>query len=161
MNKPVNWIAVSLILLLAASVVLSQRTNTYEELPNFHQVNEKLYRGAQPKKDGIKRLAQLGIKTIVSLRGQDGLGHIEEADARAAGMRYFNVPLKETGRPTDEQVQQVLAILDSPKNQPVFVHCRLGADRTGLIVAVYRITHDDWTSERAKAEAKHYGMHPW
>src|SRR5712691_9446767 len=124
-TKPVNWLALSLILLLAASVVLSQRTTIYDELPNFHQVNEKLYRGAQPKKDGIKRLAQMGIKTILNLRGQDGLGHSEEAETRVAGMRYINVPLKETGRPNDEQVQRVLAILDSPENQPVFVHCRL------------------------------------
>ena len=54
-----------------------------------------------------------------------------------------------------------MSILDTPENQPLFVHCRLGADRTGLIIAVYRIVHDGWTSERAKAEAKHYGMHPW
>ena len=150
---------------LAASVVLSQaraeRTGTYEELPNFHQVNEKLYRGAQPKKDGIKRLAQLGVKTIVSLREEDGLARSEEAEARAAGLRYFNVPLKQAGRPTDQQVERALAILNTDENQPVFVHCRLGADRTGLIIAVYRITHDGWTSERAKAEANQYGMHPW
>lgn len=160
-TRPVNWIGVSLALLLTALVVLSRRTNTYEELPNFHQVNQQLYRGAQPKKNGLKRLTDLGIKTIVNLRADDGLSRDEESEARAAGMRYFNVPLKETGRPTHAEVQRALRILDTPENQPVFVHCRLGADRTGLIIAVYRISHDGWTSERAKAEAKHYGMHLW
>src|SRR6267378_5905365 len=107
-NKPVNWLALSLILLFAASVVLSQRTTIYDELPNFHQVNEKLYRGAQPKKDGIKRLAQLGVKTIVNLREEDGLSRSEAAEARAAGLRYFNIPLKRAGRPTDQQVESAL-----------------------------------------------------
>jgi uncharacterized protein (TIGR01244 family) len=160
-TRPVNWISVFLALLLAALVVLSRRTATDEELPNFHQVNGQLFRGAQPKKNGFKRLADLGIKTIVNLRADDGLSRIEEREARAAGMRYFSVPLKETGRPTKAQVRRAVAILETPENQPVFVHCRLGADRTGLIIAVYRIAHDGWTSERAKAEAKHYGMHLW
>ena len=163
--KLLNSMGLSITLMLAASVVLSQAraepTVIFEELPNFHQVNPKLYRGAQPKKNGIKRLAQLGVKTIVNLREEDGLALSEEAEARAAGLRYFNVPLKRAGRPTDQQVEQALAILNTAGNQPVFVHCRLGADRTGLIIAVYRITHDGWTSERAKAEANHFGMHPW
>ena len=164
-TKLLNWMGLSVTVVFAASVALSQarpeRTSTYEELPNFHQVNEKLYRGAQPKNDGIKRLAQLGVKTIVNLREEDGLSRSEAAEARAAGLRYFNIPLKQAGRPTEQQVESTLAILNTAENQPVFVHCRLGADRTGLIIAVYRITHDGWTSERAKAEANHYGMHPW
>lgn len=146
---------------LTASVALPQRTATYEELPNFHEVNAQLYRGAQPKKGGIKRLAQLGVKTIVSFREGATQAHSEETEARAAGLGYFNIPLREWSRPTDAQVERVLAVLNNAENQPVFVHCRLGADRTGLVVAIYRITHDGWTSERARAEAKQYGMHPW
>jgi tyrosine-protein phosphatase SIW14 len=159
--RPVNLIGVSVGLLLAALVVLSRRTGTDKELPKFHQVNGQLFRGAQPKKNGFKRLGDLGIKTIVNLRADDGLSRIEEREVRAAGMQYFSVPLNETGRPTNAQVRRAVAILETPENQPVFVHCRLGVDRTGLIIAVYRIAHDGWTSERARAEARHYGMHPW
>lgn len=156
--------ALSLIIALAVVVLAQSQSNTtpkFEELPNFHQVNEGLYRGAQPKKDGIKRLAQLGVKTIVNLREDDAQAKREETEALAAGLRYFSVPLHRTGRPSDEQVERALAILNSAENQPVFVHCRLGADRTGTIIAIYRISHDGWTSERAKAEADHYGMHVW
>jgi uncharacterized protein (TIGR01244 family) len=159
--RPVNLIGVSVGLLLAALVALSRRTDTDEELPKFHQVNGQLFRGAQPKKNGLKRLADLGIKTIVNLRADDGLSRMEEREVRAAGMQYFSAPLNETGRPTNAQVRRAVAILETPENQPVFVHCRLGVDRTGLIIAVYRIAHDGWTSERAMAEARHYGMHPW
>lgn len=150
-----------LCLSLALGAAPPQRSPAYRELPNFHQVNDQLYRGAQPKQDGLKRLAQLGIRTIVNLREGDDLANRERREARAAGLQYFNIPLKRAGRPSDEQIERVLGILDTPANQPVFVHCHLGADRTGMVIAVYRITHDGWTSERARAEANKYGMHLW
>jgi tyrosine-protein phosphatase SIW14 len=164
-TKLIQTAGLSFIIALTAAFIPAQtRSNAtpkYDELPNFHQVNEKLYRGAQPKKEGFKRLAQLGVKTIVNLRDDDAMAQREGSEARAAGLQYFNLPLSRTGRPTDEQVERALALLNSTKNQPVFVHCRLGADRTGTIIAVYRISHDGWTSERAKAEANRYGMHFW
>jgi len=141
------------------SLAGQQKSN--QELPNFHEVNSQLYRGGQPRSGGVKRLAQMGIKTIVNLRGEKDATRTEETQARAAGLRYFSIPLREWGRPTDEQVERILKVLNASENQPVFVHCRLGEDRTGLVVAIYRITHDGWTNEQAKAEAKKYGMHPW
>jgi tyrosine-protein phosphatase SIW14 len=164
-TKRIPTFGLSLIIALAAAIALAQTqsdaTPKFEGLPNFHQVNENLYRGAQPKGDGIKRLAQMGVKTIVNLREGDAMAQREGAEARAAGLQYFNVPLKRTGRPSDDQVDSALAIINSSTNQPVFVHCKLGADRTGTIIAVYRISHDGWTSERAKAEANRHGMHIW
>jgi len=164
-SKQIKTVGLSLIIALAAAVIPAQvpsdPTPKYNELPNFHKVNQGLYRGAQPKKEGLKRLAQLGIKTILNLRDDDAMAQREGTEAHAAGLQYFNLPLSRTGRPADNQVERALAILNSAKNQPVFVHCRLGADRTGTIIAVYRIGHDGWTSERAKAEANRYGMHFW
>lgn len=144
-----------------APVGIAQSEFEYKELPNFHRVNDRLYRGAQPKRGGIRRLAQLGIKTVVNLRADDERSQAEEQEARAAGLRYFNVPFERLGRPTDEQVERVLSIINKPENQPVLVHCQRGADRTGAIIAVYHIEHDGWTSERAKAEANRYGMRWW
>ena len=140
----------------------SAETGTkYEELPNFHQVNQRLYRGAQPKAGGIKRLAQLGIKTVVNLRADDERARAEAQEAESTGLRYFNVPFKNLGRPTDEQLQRVLVIIKSAENQPVFVHCKRGADRTGTVVAVYRIEHDRWTGVQAQKEANGYRMRFW
>jgi protein tyrosine/serine phosphatase len=144
-----------------APAVNAQNSARYEELPNFHKVSANLYRGAQPKAGGLRRLAQLGIKTIVNLRAADDHAKAEESEALALGLRYFNVPLHRQGRPSDGNVERVLKIIDAPENQPVFVHCKRGADRTGTIIAVYRISHDGWTSEQAKAEANRYGMRPW
>jgi protein tyrosine/serine phosphatase len=71
------------------------------------------------------------------------------------------VPFKRLGRPTDEQVDRVRALVNAPENQPVFVHCQYGADRTGTIIALYRIEHDGWTIDQATAEARRYGMKWW
>ena len=156
------------LLLLAATVPTSLAQDGAQaneprarELPNFHQVNARLYRGGQPREGGLRELAALGVNTIVNLRDDDERARAEEAEARAAGLRYFNVPFGRLGRPTDEQVARVLALINAPENGVVFVHCAKGQDRTGTVIAVYRITHDRWTGERAKKEAEHYGMKFW
>jgi protein tyrosine/serine phosphatase len=106
----------------------------------------------------MKELAALQIKTVINLRGEDEDTLEEEMEARAAGLRYFSVPLPGFSRPRDEQVERVLALINDPQNWPVFVHCRHGEDRTGTIIAIYRITRDGWTYEQAKREAKRYGL---
>lgn len=156
-----RFIAVAVVVLCFASASFGQDEAKFKDLPNFHRVNEQLYRGAQPKRGGFQRLVQLGVKTVVNLRDDDENARAEEAEARTAGLRYFNVPMGRLGRPSDEKVERALAIINAPEHQPVFVHCMRGADRTGTIIAVYRITRDGWTSERAKAEAKRYGMGFW
>ena len=134
---------------------------TYAELPNFHAVNARLYRGGQPHAGGLLRLAALGVKTVVNLRDDDERARDEEQEARALGLRYFNVPLSRAHRPDPRQISELFALLDASENQPVFVHCKRGADRTGALVAVYRVSHEGWTAERALEEAGRYGMGFW
>lgn len=132
-----------------------------KRLPNFHQVSDRLFRGAQPRDGGIAKLAALGINTIINLRNADDAARAEEQAARAAGIRYFNIPFKRLGEPTDEDVTRVLALINLPENGNVYVHCARGADRTGTVIAIYRITHDSWTTESAQQEANKYGMRFW
>ena len=153
-------VSVALLAPLAASVY-AQEDPRYRELPNFHKVNDMVYRGAQPKNGGWELLKQLGIKTVINLRNDDDRARREEAGARVAGLRYLNFPFERWDRPHDEDIKQALSIIDNPINQPVFVHCRDGADRTGVVIAVYRITHDRWTGAQAKREAKRYGLKLW
>jgi tyrosine-protein phosphatase SIW14 len=160
-----KWIshalAVAVVLTCLATVAIAQAETKYEGLPNFHKVNDNLYRGAQPSRDGIQTLRQLGIKTIINLRDDDERARSEAAVAAAAGLRYFNIAMDNFGRPSDDKVERILAIIEMSENQPVFVHCKRGADRTGTIIAIYRIVHDGWTSEKAKAEADRHGMIFW
>jgi tyrosine-protein phosphatase SIW14 len=143
---------------LCASYASAQSEPRYPELPNFHQVNQGLYRGAQPRPEGIRRLADLGIKTILNLRAADERSRAEEREALAAGLRYFNIPMEGLDRPKHEQIERALALLNDAANHPVFVHCKRGADRTGTVIAVYRITHDGWSGADALREAKRYGL---
>jgi tyrosine-protein phosphatase SIW14 len=126
-------------------------------IPNFHQVNEHVYRGGQPAPETWQILAKMGVKTVVDLRREDEHSTAAEAQAVAAvGMNYVNVPMKGIVAPTNEQIAKVLALLDS--EEPVFVHCKRGADRTGAVIACYRIAHDRWQSQQALREAKSLGM---
>lgn len=133
----------------------------HAELPNFHRVSERLYRGAQPREGGLRKLSALGVNTVINLREEDARERVEAREAREAGLRYFNVPLGRLGRPDDEKVERLLALLDAPENGVVFVHCAKGEDRTGTIVALYRISRGGWTSARAKKEANEHGMKFW
>jgi len=128
-----------------------------EGIINFGKVSDTVFRGAQPDAAGIASLERLGIKTIVNLRMGDDVWKGEETEARAHGIVYTNLPLRGVGRPTDEQVHTVLKVIETLPG-PVFIHCRHGCDRTGTIVACYRIKHDQWNGEKALTEAVHYGM---
>lgn len=131
-------------------------------LPNFFQVDQRLYRGGQPSFEGYRRLADLGVKTVVNLRTEE---ETELGEARrvveSLGMRWVSLPMRAYGRPTDEQVDTFLQAIDDPIQQPVYMHCRQGKDRTGAMVAVYRVVEQDWAPARAYEEARDLGLTPW
>jgi tyrosine-protein phosphatase SIW14 len=130
-----------------------------ENLPNFEKVDDHVYRGAQPTNSGFKDLAERGIKTVVDLRdiGEHSQAR-EQKTVTDLGMRYVSIPMQGMSTPKDKQIATVLALLNDVTSGPVFVHCKRGADRTGTVIALYRIIDDGWDSKRALSEAKSYGM---
>ena len=126
---------------------------------NFHQVDQNVYRGGQPTDEGFQNLAKLGIKTIIDLRHGSEHADAERKAAESAGLHYINVPMEGLDPPTDQQISKLITVLESADQAPVFVHCREGKDRTGAVVASYRIAHDHWTNEKALEEAKACGLH--
>ena len=119
-----------------------------------------LYRGAQPEPSGYQELRKLGIRTVLNLRLENDTQAREKAAVEAAGMRYRALPMRGFGAPTEEQIRQALAVIDDPANQPVFVHCRRGADRTGTVVAAYEIRVRCVDNGQALREAEEHGMSP-
>lgn len=144
--------------LLMPTVASARSDREFRELPNFHRVGERLYRGAQPRDGGIKRLAELGINTIINLRGPDERIEEERAEALSLGMKYFSIPFPSFSRPSPELVDKVLQIILAPDSGRVFVHCKQGADRTGTIIACYRILSDGWALKAALDEARRFGL---
>ena len=128
-----------------------------EGIANFDQVNEHLYRGAQPNRLGLQYLHKLGIGAIINLRMEDDAWVEEESQAKALGMEYYNVPMNGFRHMTMENVTNALALIEKSR-LPVFVHCKVGCDRTGTVIACYRIQHDGWDSVKALSEARTYGM---
>jgi protein-tyrosine phosphatase len=103
-------------------------------------------------------LRALGVKVIVDLRLSGQGCDAENLAVRNLGMKYVNVPLPALSAPSAAQIEKLLAILFHSDSEPVFVHCRRGKDRTGTVLACYRIQHDSWDNRRALEEAKSYGM---
>jgi protein tyrosine/serine phosphatase len=151
-------LAVNVIVVAPAAAKSSKNlTSQNIRIKNFGQMDDRFFRGAQPKEEDYKDLAALGIKTIVDLR--DDPVRYEKSAAEAAGMRYVNIPMSDSGRPRDEQIEQFLKLANDSSTGRFFVHCAGGRHRTGVMGAVYRMNHDGWDFNRAYAEMKDYDFY--
>jgi protein tyrosine phosphatase (PTP) superfamily phosphohydrolase (DUF442 family) len=144
----------SLFLLFLNSPALPASTG----IKNFHQVDAQVYRGGQPTEEGFRHLASIGVKTVIDLREADARSDAEEKLVTSIGMRYVSVPMTGLKPPSEEEISKILNILENTGAGPVFVHCMRGADRTGAVIASYRIEHDRWDNARALHEANALGM---
>jgi protein tyrosine/serine phosphatase len=124
-------------------------------LPNFAKVSEVLYRGAQPTAEGFAQLKKMGIKTIINLRSL----HSDRSKLEGTGLQYVHITA-EAWNPEEEDVLKFLKIALNPAHQPVFVHCKCGADRTGMMVAIYRMLEQGWNLEKVFKEMDNFGRHP-
>ena len=132
--------------------------SSVQGIKNFHQVDQHVYRGGQPDRDGFAYLAKIGVKTVIDLREPGDRSRDEEAFVTSVGMKYVNVPMTGLTPPSEREISKLLGMLEDEGAGPVFVHCMRGADRTGAVIAAYRIDHDRWDNDRALSEAKSLGM---
>jgi protein tyrosine/serine phosphatase len=125
-------------------------------ISNFGCINENFYRGAQPNRGDFSDLAAMGVKTIIDLQ-EDGERN-EQQWVEASGMKFFRIGMSDSSWPSREKAQQFLKLVNDSANQPVFIHCHGGRHRAGIMTAIYRMTHDAWSADRAYAEMKQYGF---
>jgi protein tyrosine/serine phosphatase len=126
-------------------------------LPNLYRVSEGLYRGAQPDDEGFAELKAMGIETVVNLR-------TFSSDRKACGrtgLDYEKIAMQAWRDDNDRDVEAFLRVATDPGRAPVFVHCLHGADRTGMVVAVYRVVVEGWSKDEALREMTlgGYGFH--
>lgn len=148
-------------------------------LVHFSKVTEGIYRGGRPSLADFPELKNYKIKTVIDIQGGDAdvsfLGwpmsafepgetpemiQKEETLSRQLGFQFFNYPLssvKDVDAKEAAMINQVLEVMADPGNQPVFVHCEHGMDRTGLIVALYRVFYQGWSAEKAHDEMLEMG----
>jgi protein tyrosine/serine phosphatase len=147
-----------------------EAVNSTVPIANFAQVTPTLYRGARPSREGLRYLKEtLGIRTIVDLEIADHIEASPQAIARersevaALGMEFRHEPISAfdpaLSAAFDARIERVLTILRDPKQQPVYVHCRHGQDRTGLVIGLERVLVEGWTPESAYREMAAHGFH--
>jgi protein tyrosine phosphatase (PTP) superfamily phosphohydrolase (DUF442 family) len=125
-------------------------------LPHFATVSGQLHRGGQPEDKGFAELRKRGIGIVVNLRHESDEIVRERALVEAQGMRYVSIPWRGKEDPRTRQVAQFLELLRANADEQVFVHCERGAERTGVMVACYRIAIDNWTSKQALDEMEDF-----
>ena len=151
-----RYLPVLLLTVLATPAITTELL--VEGVPNFHPVNARLFRGGQPSVAAWPKLAALGITTVIDLRRESEHSTAAEAKAvEAAGMGYVSFPMNGFATPSAEQIEELLTLIET--GDTVFVHCKVGMDRTGVVVAAYRIAREHWANQQALDEAESLGMH--
>jgi tyrosine-protein phosphatase SIW14 len=123
---------------------------------NFGEVTPTLYRGAQPNAVGYQELAKMGVNIVVDLRltGKDEESH----EVRKLGMQFVSIPWH-CYFPKDKVFARFLMLLRENRGKKIFVHCRYGDDRTGMMIAAYRMAVEGWTPKEAREEMQQFGFH--
>ena len=126
-----------------------------KHLQNFYRVDSQVYRSAQPDRDGMRELEGKGIHTVLDLR----YWHHDEKIARDTNLTILHLPMM--ANDIDEKALRQAVALIRQAEKPVLVHCRYGADRTGAVIAAYRILEQGWSNEDAIEEMMRggYGHH--
>jgi protein tyrosine/serine phosphatase len=127
---------------------------------NLFKINDVLYRSEQPNKKGFKEIELIGVKTILNLRRLRN----NTKKAKDFNFNLVHHPIK-TKQLNESDILKALKVIKNSK-QPVLVHCWHGSDRTGTIIAAYRMIIDNWSKEQAIKEFQkenlgyHYNMYP-
>ncbi|MGH9734576.1 MAG: fused DSP-PTPase phosphatase/NAD kinase-like protein [Candidatus Acidiferrales bacterium] len=122
---------------------------------NLGEVTPTLFRGAQPSERGFESLAKMGIAIVVDLR-EGGQVQREQEEVTALGMKFVAISWNCT-EPKDEYFSKFLTLLRDNPGKKVFVHCHAGVDRTGMMIASYRMAEQGWTSDESMREMKTFG----
>jgi len=127
-----------------------------EGVPNLQRIDDHLFRSAQPTAEGMRRLREMGIRTVVNLRAF----HSDRDEIGTLDLDRVHIPMV-TWHPSRRAAVRFLRIVTDPDRIPVLVHCQHGADRTGALCALYRVAVQDWTKEEAIREMVDggYGFH--
>lgn len=147
--------------LTSANTAFSQEQNQADlskvTIKNFGQMDERFFRGGQPRENDYHQLAALGIKTVIDLRNDPK--DYEKASAEAVGMKYVNIPMSDKDYPETAKIQEFLKLIDDPSTGKFYVHCAGGRHRTGVIGAVYRFNHYNWNYDQVYAEMKKFDFY--
>jgi protein tyrosine phosphatase (PTP) superfamily phosphohydrolase (DUF442 family) len=120
------------------------------------EVAPGIFRSAQPDPGELRAAQERGVRTVVVLRSSVPA---QERDAAARlGLELVHVPMDGSQMPSIEEVDRALAVLLDPAKRPVLVHCAHGEERTGAVIAAYRVVSEGWDPAAAEKEALDLGF---
>ncbi|KVQ95075.1 protein-tyrosine-phosphatase [Burkholderia ubonensis] len=127
-------------------------------LDNLHRITPSLYRSALLSREDVPELQKLGIRKVISFRAF----HSDERILAGTQITMQRIPINTWYIRDEDMVAALRALRDADRDGPVLIHCQHGADRTGLVSALYRMVYQGWTREQALDELQHggYGFHP-
>jgi protein tyrosine/serine phosphatase len=123
-------------------------------IPDFGEVTPTLSRGGQPKERGFEALAKMGFQIVVDLRGNRDS---EREEVTRLGMQYVSMSWQ-CSFPKDRIFAEFIMLIRANPGKKIFVHCRVGDDRTGMMVAAYRMAEEGWSAARAMKEMDSFGF---
>jgi tyrosine-protein phosphatase SIW14 len=152
----IRFIAVVLALVSGNQSAWCQAEKELRGLPNFGKVTENLYRGAQPTPDGFNVLHAMNVGMVINFRDEQVEATEEQQRVESLGMKYVKIPWDADHEPSSAQVVEFLNMVRTNPNTKIFVHCRRGADRTGVMVAAYRVAVEQRPVSEAVSEMRRY-----
>jgi protein tyrosine phosphatase (PTP) superfamily phosphohydrolase (DUF442 family) len=126
-------------LMTQAEPALCQTEKEVRGLPNFGRVTDTLFRGGQPDSAGFSTLRAMDVGLVVNFRDEAAEIATEKREVESLGMKYVGIPWSGHDQPSNSQVVEFLDLIRANPNTKIFVHCKRGADRTGVMIAAYRI----------------------
>ena len=149
--------AVLAVLVLAVAVQAQQTANEIK-IKNFGQMDDRFFRGAQPKTEAdYKALAAMGINTVIDLT--DDPKEYEKPMVEALGMKYVHIPMIAKKYPTEAAIKSFLETVENPDTGKFYLHCAGGRHRTGALGAVYRYKFYDWNYDQVYKEMKQFDFY--
>lgn len=117
---------------------------------NFYEISNKVYRSNHPSPKRLAQMKRWGIETILSLRAQEfAPSHTERYLCDQLGLKLEFCPMSASRAPTVSELQDLLLLFDTLR-RPFLIHCKSGADRSGLASALYQIDQDGIEPKTAK-----------
>lgn len=127
-------------------------------IPNFIAIEDGVYRGGRPGPEGVRYLKSLGVRTIINLENEEDYVAAERIYARSLGIATVSAPINDRWVIEHAPVERAVRALQDPSLRPVFIHCKHGKNRTGMVYGLHRVEHLQWHPENAYAEMKRYGF---
>jgi len=162
MSSAKSWIPVANALALSLAFLLGGTARAaVTDITRFNQVSFDLYRGGQPYGSQFQELRDFGIRSVISFV-EKPVQVVEEERTlvESLGMRFYSFPMNAFKGPDHDTIQAVFDEILRPENAPVFIHCKRGKDRTGMIAGLYRVHLDYRSAEAAYREMKSLGYNP-